>query len=186
MAEIDRIRWNQRYSSGWQSSLHKTILDFYKLAKTGRALELACGTGENAVFLAKQGFSVDAIDISDVAIEKAKSLAKKEDVNVNFINADLDCYQLPMQAYDLVIVFYYLNRNKFKEIEKALKPGGILIYETYNERYTVIRQDFNRDYLLGLGELEKAFSDLDILCFKEPNHISTLVAKKIEVNLLVS
>ncbi len=178
MAEIDRIRWNQRYVDGWKSGLHKTLLDFYKLAKIGRALELACGTGENAVFLAKQGFSVDAIDISDVAIEKAKSLAKKEGVNVNFINADLDCYQLPTQEYDLVIVFYYLNRNKFKEIEKALKPGGILIYETYNERYLVPRPDFNKNYLLNLGELLLAFPKLETLCFKETNHISTLIAKK--------
>jgi len=55
MAQKDKERWEERYKKGWRSSLHKALLDFYHLAKVGRALELACGTGENALFSGKQG-----------------------------------------------------------------------------------------------------------------------------------
>ncbi len=178
MSEVDRKRWNERYSSGWRTVIHKTLLDFYPLAKRGRALELACGTGENAVFLAKQGFHVDAVDVSDVAIDRARALAKEEGLYVNFIRADLDEYDLPENTYDLVVVFYYLNRKLFPKIEKALKKGGVLIYQTYNERHLSIRHDFNREYLLRLGELCSSFPELQLIHCKEEDNVSTLIARK--------
>ncbi|WP_340695068.1 class I SAM-dependent methyltransferase [Hydrogenobacter thermophilus] len=175
MAVEDKERWDQRYLRGWETQLHKTLLEFYHLAKVGKALELACGTGENAIFLAKEGFDVDAIDISCVAIEKARRRAKDEGVNVNFMCADLDDYALPQNTYNLIINFYYLNRKLSGQIVRALKPGGILIFETYNERHKVLRKDFNPLYLLKEGELLILFKELEVIYYAENFNISTFI-----------
>ncbi|MCY0866033.1 MAG: class I SAM-dependent methyltransferase [Aquificaceae bacterium] len=179
MAQKDKERWEERYKKGWRSSLHKTLLDFYHLAKVGRALELACGTGENALFLASKGFLVDAIDISCTAIEMAKQEAEARGLKVNFICADLDDYELLENTYDLVINFYYLNRNLCPKIIKALKIGGLLIFETYNYKHLCVREDFNPEYLLKEGELLELFKGLEVIYYREEFNISTLVGRKV-------
>lgn len=178
MSQEDKERWEEKYKKGWKSSLHKTLLDFYSLAKVGRALELACGTGENALFLASKGFLVDAIDISCYAIEIAKREAKARNLEVNFLCADLDDYQLLENTYDLVINFYYLNRDMCPKIVKALKLGGILIFETYNQKHTLVKKDFNPKYLLKDGELLELFKELEVIYYKEDFNISTLIARR--------
>jgi SAM-dependent methyltransferase len=179
MALEDRERWNQKYLAGWKSSLHKTLLDFYRFAPLGRALEVACGTGENAVFLAKAGFVVDAVDISDIAIQKAKELARKEGVYVNFICADLDHFVPEENAYELVVNFYYLNRSLIPKLKRALKQEGLIIFETYNEKHTLVKKDFNPEYLLKEGELLQLFRDFEVLHYSESFNISTFVGKKL-------
>ncbi len=174
----DKERWEERYKKGWRSSLHKTLVDFYSLAQVGRALELACGTGENALFLASKGFLVDAIDISCNAIKIAKEEAKRRGLEVNFICADLENYKLSEDTYHLVINFYYLSRDLCPQIVKALKVGGILIFETYNHRHTSLRPDFNPNYLLKEGELLDLFKDLEIIHYREEFNLSTLIAKR--------
>lgn len=178
MSQKDKERWEEKYKSGWRSSLHKTLLDFYSLAQVGRALELACGTGENAIFLASKGFIVDAIDISCIAIEIARQEAKARGLNINFVCADLDHYELLEDSYHLVINFYYLNRDLCPKVVKALKVGGVLIFETYNQKHTLVKKDFNPEYLLKDGELLELFRDLEVIYYKENFNISTLVAKK--------
>lgn len=179
MAFVDKERWNERYTKGWTTQLHKTLIEHYRLAPLGRALEIACGTGENAVFLAKAGFKVDAIDISDVAIQRAKALAEGKGVRVNFICADLDDFELEEDAYTLVINFYYLNRRLVPNIKKALKAKGLVIFETYNMNHLSLRHDFNPDYLLQDGELLRFFGDFEVIKYEENFNISTLVARKL-------
>lgn len=179
MSREDKERWEERYKKGWRSSLHKTLVDFYSLAKVGRGLELACGTGENALFLASKGFQVDAIDISCTAMEMAKQEAKKRGLKVNFICADLESYELLEDTYDLIINFYYLNRDLCPKIVKALKVGGILIFETYNYKHLCIREDFNPEYLLKEGEILEFFKGLEVICYREEFNISTLVGRKV-------
>ncbi|GBC88181.1 Tellurite methyltransferase [bacterium HR13] len=179
MSVEDRERWDKRYAGGWKTQLHRTLLEFYHLAPVGKALELACGTGENAIFLAKVGFDVDAIDVSCVAIDEAKKRALEEGVQVNFICADFDEYKLPTDTYHLVINFYYLNRKLSEAIVKALKPGGILIFETYNEKHIILREDFNPLYLLKCGELPDLFKDLELIYHAENFNVSTFVGRKI-------
>lgn len=178
MSLADRERWNLKYSKGYRTSLHKTLLDFYHLAPLGRALELACGTGENAIFLAQKGFQVDAVDISDVAIDVARNKARELNLNINFIVADLDEYPLKEEYYHLVVVFYYLNRTLAAPIVRSLKRGGVLIYETYNRNHLHIRGDFNPDYLLEEGELLRLFKDLQVIHYREEFNVSTFVGRK--------
>jgi 2-polyprenyl-3-methyl-5-hydroxy-6-metoxy-1,4-benzoquinol methylase len=77
----------------------------------GKALVLAMGEGRNAVFLAKNGFDVDGCDISEVAIEKTKILAKEHNVKLNAFVADLEEYRIPNNKYDLITCIYYMQRS---------------------------------------------------------------------------
>ena len=174
----DRIRWNRRYLEGRESALHATLTRFYHLAPKGRALDIACGTGETSIYLAKKGFKVDAFDISDVAIRRARIKARREGVKVNFKPVDADLFSFGLSRYDLIINFYFLSRRVFPKIKRALKKGGILIFETYNEEHLSVNPAFNPDYLLRKGELIKAFEDLEPLYYCEVSNITTLVAKK--------
>ena len=183
--EKDREKWNKKYESGEYllKDPSEIIKKFYHLAPKGYALDIACGLGRNALFLAEKGFIVDAMDISDIALEKLKN---KE--NINPIRADLDIYNLPEEKYSLVLNINYLNRRLFPQIKESLIKGGILIFQTFtlhNEKGFM--QPKNKDFLLRKNELLKAFSDLYIIYYEEkeiikPDNekafISSLVAKK--------
>ncbi|WP_457599916.1 class I SAM-dependent methyltransferase [Hydrogenivirga sp.] len=174
----DRLRWNRRYLEGRESALHATLTRFYHLAPQGRALDIACGTGETSIYLAKKGFKVDAFDVSDVAIKRARRRAKREGVSVNFKSADAERFSYGLLRYDLIINFYFLNRKLFPRIKRALRPGGVLIFETYNEEHRYVNPSFNPNYLLEKGELLESFGDLETLYYCEVSNITTLVARK--------
>lgn len=133
----------------------------------GRALDLACGSGRNAIFLAQKGCHVDAVDRSPEALEEGRKLAVSAGVRVDFIEADLEAFSISEKSYDLIINFNYLERTLVPEIIAALKPGGMLIFETF----TVDQKNFgppeNELYLLKRGELKELFKELDILYFWE-------------------
>ena len=174
----DRDRWNEKYKQGWRTSLNATLLRFYQLASKGKALDIACGSGDNSIFLAEKGFSVDAFDISDEAIKIANALALKRGVKVNLLMSDIESFPFKGEYYDLIINFYFLDRNSFSKITASLKQGGLLIFETYNEKHLLSKPSFNRSYLLREGELRKVFKELEIVYYEEASNITTLVAKK--------
>ncbi len=148
-----RAVWNRRYSEGRRSKLHTTLLRFYHLAKIGRALDVACGTGENAIFLAKKGFQVDAVDISDVAVRIARRNARREGVRVSFKSCPAEVFSWRPERYDLIINFYFLDRRIIPKMVRSLKRGGLLIFETYNTSYLNVKPDFNPEFLLRHGEI---------------------------------
>ena len=83
----DRIRWNQKYTDETHPiNPSRIVQDFYNLAPKGRVLDIAAGNGRNALFLAKNGFYVDAVDISDMGFNRVS----KHHINLNLICADLD------------------------------------------------------------------------------------------------
>ena len=133
----------------------------------GHALDLACGVGQNAIWLARQGLTVDAVDISPVGIERGRASAAQAGVSVNFILADLDVWSPQPDCYDLVIGFRFLNRALWPRLRIALRPGGWLIYQTYNVRKLLhagnSAAEFPAEYLLALGELQDTFADWRIL-----------------------
>ena len=174
----DRIRWNERYRAGRESVLHATLTRFYHLAPVGMALDIACGTGETSIFLAKKGFKVDAFDISDVAIRRARRKAREEGVRVNFKICEATKFSFKPETYDLIINFYFLERRTFPKIQRALKKGGLLIFETYNEEHLGVNPAFNPSYLLKKGELLDSFKDLELLYYCEVANITTYVGRK--------
>ena len=140
------------------------------------------GEGRNAVYLAKKGFQVVGVDISEVAVKKAKRLARENKVNIRTVTTDLNKYQIEPAKYDVIMVFYYLQRSLPAAVIKGLKPGGMLIFESHTVGQLTHDKTQNRDYLLAKGELKAMFKDLEIVKYRETddgkNAVASLVARK--------
>ena len=140
---------------------HSHLLPFY-----GKALDLACGLGGNARFLAKCGLKVDAWDISDNALTVLNNWASLNHLPITPLLTDLEQMLLPYQQYDVIVVSRYLNRALFQQIEQALKPNGILIYQTF---LGPVQENApkNPDFYLKSGELVQSFAKLQCLVYGE-------------------
>ncbi|MEZ0323638.1 MAG: class I SAM-dependent methyltransferase [Hydrogenothermaceae bacterium] len=158
----DRERWNKKYSEGFSTEKDPSeiVIKYYNLSKVGNALDIAAGLGRNSLFLAEKGFIVDAIDVSDFAIEKLKHLHP----NINPIHADLKSYRPKAQSYELIININFLERSLFPYIIEALKPEGVVIFETFLEGSV---SKTNRDFLLRSNELLHSFLKLNIIYYEE-------------------
>ena len=158
MSNEDKVRWNDKYRNG---TLPQTTIEVVKeyskkvRAKNGcnkKALDIACGMGRNAKLLASMGFEVDALDISEVAIEHLEDIE-----NIHAKVVDFDSYKLKENTYDLIVCTYFLERKLFPQIELALRDGGIFIMETFMHDELNENIPSNKDFLLDKGELEQTF-----------------------------
>lgn len=118
----DRLRWNDKYqTNNHPTNPSRIVKTHFTLARRGKALDIAAGTGRNALFLADHGFVVDAVDISDVGLARFP----RRHPGVNPICTDLDTYQIPKNRYDLIINIRFLNRRLLPCIQKGLVSGGL-------------------------------------------------------------
>lgn len=188
MSASDLERWNEKYAAkGVPGHLAPDAWLIEQVAglTPGRALELACGLGHNATWLAKQSWRVDAVDVSPVGLALARKLALENGASVNWIAADLDEFSPEIEAYDLVLVFRFLDRVRLPSIiQQALKPGARLLYETYTTAH-LARPDShmkNSAFALGPEELPMLFPACEICEFKEcslpDRDVARLVAHK--------
>ena len=161
----DREKWNKRYRTESHSQEPSPIVEKYcRLAPEGRALDIATGNGRNAIFLAKQGIEVDAVDISDEALARLSGCHPR----LHPICADLDTFEIAENRYSLILNIRFLSRRLFPYIKDGLIPGGLLIFETYlNDPSGESNESFCRDYLLRSNELLCAFLSLRILFYEE-------------------
>jgi SAM-dependent methyltransferase len=138
----------------------------------GRALDLACGSGRDAVVLALAGFTVDAWDRDADAVARAGALARRHGVALATRAVDLEAVPppaLPAAAYALVTCFRYLHRPLFPAMAAALAPGGHLVVETYREGQQRFGKPKRPRFLLRPGELRSAFPVLEVLQYAEPS-----------------
>ena len=134
-ASIGREEWNRRYAGSellWTAQPNRFLVSETADLTPGRALDLACGEGRNAVWLAEQGWQVSGVDFSDVALAKARELAAARDVEVDWTQADLLDYRPEQGVYDLVLLFYLqlpaLERRRIvRAAADALTAGGRLL-----------------------------------------------------------
>jgi tellurite methyltransferase len=175
------------------------LMELWPLLPAGAALDLACGRGRNPLFLAEHGRHVTAVDWSGAALdileERAKALkipvrriprideAKQAArAGIDLLQADLEEVTLPANRYSLILCVRYLQRSLFPQISRALRPGGMLLFETY----TKAQLDFSggpRDpaHLLNPGELRRAFPELEVVFYRElraEQGIASLAARK--------
>ena len=151
----DREKWNRKYEEQTGIGEHSRLIsDYYSRAPGRYALDIACGNGRNSIFLARKGFTVDAVDISDIALDRI------DHPNVNTMCRDLDHWTPAARSYDLIANIRFLERNMFKGVVHGLKPGGILIFESFTGNE-------NDPYCLKPNELLTAFSKLHIVYYKE-------------------
>jgi len=172
MGKSDRERWNKKFKEkefvlGKEANLF--LRRHVHLLPRGKALDIATGEGRNAVYLARHGFDVDAVDISKIALSKAKILAGENRVKVRFLLADLDTYPIEKGRYDLISDFYFLDRRLIPRIKKGVKKGGRVIFETYLAEPRSLRTEdpSNPAYLLRPNELLRLFKEFRILFYRE-------------------
>ena len=131
----------------------------------GRALDIACGTGRNTLFLAKHGYQVDAVDGSAAALEIGRDHAMSEGLDVNWIEADLNDYIPIARKYAVVVNCYYLNRKLLPRLADALVDDGYLFLE---QHLRTSRQVSGRpEWRLEPNELLRSFGGLRIVDYTE-------------------
>ena len=184
MSEADRDRWDGKYAAKDVPELLQPDDWLTRHAPSlipGRALDLACGLGHNAIWLAQQGWTVDAVDVSAAGLKLARELATREHSRpVDWIAADLDEWTPAANQYDLVVVFRFLDRDRLSRmIEDALRPTGMLIYETFL-RAQCHRADNhlkNPAFTLQPGELPRLFTGLETVDYQEAELPDRTVAR---------
>ena len=159
--------WNERYSRGEQiiKEPMRLLVEAVSKLKPGRALDLACGMGRHAIFLAERGWQVVAVDASDVGIEIAKAAGRERGVEVDWRVADLERHEFEIepQAYDLIDLFYYLQRDLFPSIRAGLRPGGRIVAGIQMVDESPDIKPMNPAFLLQPGELRAEFQGWEIL-----------------------
>lgn len=183
-----RRRWNARYRSRTPHFEPASLLvEHAHLLTGGRALDVACGTGGNAFFLATRGYRVDAVDISEVGLALAQEEAQRRGLSrhVRFIQADAARLPLTPQRvrYDCIVVFRFLLRPLIPTLRCLLKPGGLIFYNTFNVRRLESHPEFAREFLLELGELPTWFPGFEVITAYEQGEVSAFVGRAPENGL---
>ena len=162
------------------------LADNIELLPRGRALDVAMGSGQNAVYLAKMGFEVEGVDISAEAVNNALELARKTGVTIKAEVVDLESsYHIKKAAYDVIICFHYLQRSLIPLIKDGLRKGGMVVYETFIiDQAELFGKPRNPDYLLQHNELLDMFRDFRCLRYREGviegrQAIASIVAEKV-------
>jgi hypothetical protein len=183
MSSADAIKWNERY----RSEQFFGLLDFLieqatHLPVDGIALDIATGLGGNAGFLIERGLRVVGVDVSEVGVRRAKDRWPPLMAAV----IDLARYRWPSCTFDVILNFYYCQRDLWPTFRSLLKPGGVLIFESLTIETLHVRPDYQPDYLLQPDELRRAFADWDVLVYREgwitiadhsPRAVASLVAR---------
>jgi tellurite methyltransferase len=187
MSSVDANKWNERYQSGVESAFESPrdflIAQAPHLPNGGLALDIAMGLGGNAGFLIERGLRVIGVDVSEVGVRRAKARWP----SLMGAVLDLGQYHWPPCAFDVILNFYYCQRALWPQYRAMLKPGGVLIMETLTIETLRARPDYNPDFLLQPGELRHAFSEWDVLVYREgwielgdhaPRAVASVVAKR--------
>jgi tellurite methyltransferase len=195
MGMDERPLWDKKYSERSHGSLEPdpflvSAYDEFLFDTTpGLALDIAGGVGRHAIWLAQRGWRTRLIDISDVGIGLAEKNASRalgpvaKEFLITAEVADLHSIQdFGREQYDLVLVFYFLQRELFPALAAALKPGGILIYKTYTtEQKNFAGGPSHPMFLLEPNELLREFSSMRVLHYHETiqeKGVAELVARK--------
>src|SRR5262249_5890728 len=194
MESDEKSLWNQKYSEKSHTSLDPDpfLLSAYQEFLSGRppgnALDVAGGVGRHSLWLVERGWRATLLDISDVGIELAEKNAARvlapssRELFTSRVTALNRMAGLGTEQYQLILVFFYLQRELFPALASALKPGGVLLYKTY----TTDQQRFgggpsNPMFLLKPNELLHAFPSLRVLHYHEAvevKAVAELVAQK--------
>jgi len=134
----------------------------------GRALDVAMGRGRNSIFLAQNGYVVDGIEISKESITECQKTVESEHLPVTVIESDLEKISLPENYYDLVICFFYLQRNLIPQIRSTLKKEGFIVYETFLiDQHLKHGSPKRKEFCLEHNELLGFFKEFRVLYYEE-------------------
>jgi SAM-dependent methyltransferase len=168
--KAERTKWEARYRAGARphdglpsGMLRRWLPDLPR----GRALDVATGLGRNALFLARAGYRVDAVDISPTGLAVAARRARRRGLRIRWVEADLDTYPLPKARYDVVVNAFFLKRRLITTLKASVKPGGVMLVETHLMTDEPDGGPPGRTNRLRPGELQRLFRGWEILDLEE-------------------
>lgn len=155
MALADKERWDEKYKDDKIPQIPLELISNYSKLATGKqALDIACGMGRHSRYLVSEGFEVDALDISSVAIENLQNIE-----HIRAKEVDFDIYTLEKNKYDLIVCTYFLERKLFPQMIESLRPNGLILIETFLHHSDNERVPSNPAFRLNEGELEATFDE---------------------------
>ncbi len=200
VSQADQDKWNARYrEDAYATRTHPSALLAEWLPKLKfrqvhpRAIDVACGTGRNAIYLARRGWQVDAVDVSEVALDHLTETANAENLPITCIQADLeDAAHRPADLftadrYELAVMARYTNLPLIDTLKGALTAGGYLIVEEHLVTEADVVGPRSPQFRLAPGVLRDAAAGLDIIAYREgivndpdgrPAALAQLVARK--------
>ncbi len=179
MSGADRERWDRRWSEADVSGSGSLAWLDALLAlgpRGGRALDVAAGAGRAALWLARAGFDVLAVDVSPVALARLDAAARAEGLRVETRALDLERDPLPPGPFDWITCFAYLQRGLFPELRARLAPGGLVVCEIATVHNLERHERPGRRFLLEPGELPRLLEPLEIVYadegWREDRHLA--------------
>ncbi len=171
----ERLKWNRKYRERGPEHFGSKPAEWLVMHRDllttephRRALDVACGNGRNAAFLARLGFTVDALDVSDVVIAWLRERVAREGLSIRPSCRDLTCEPLPRRRYQVVLNFNYLQRDLIAALKDATAPGGLVVFDSFTRLQVALpRGPGNPEHTLETGELRRAFADFEILDYRE-------------------
>jgi len=185
----ERAKWEARYTGRAETVIDPPssfLTEHRALLPAGRALDVAAGDGRNALWLARQGFTVDAIDLAYAGLARMAATARREGLIVRGIQADLEHFPLPSDRYAVVVNSRYLQRSLFDGLRRAVQPGGVIVFETFLREQARLGHPRNPAFLLEPGELRSEFAAFEPLvdeegCFERDGglvYLARLIARR--------
>ncbi|NNE62613.1 MAG: methyltransferase domain-containing protein [Gammaproteobacteria bacterium] len=169
MSQQDRKKWNKRYAEdSYRKGNPVTLLEnWIAHIPVGKAVDIACGAGRNALFMAQSGFEVDAIDISSEGLKKAHQNAVSRGLHINWIEHDLDQPYNFENDYQLVVIMWYVNLTLISRLCNCLAPGGYLLCEEHLVSDCNVAGPGSSSFRVEPGQLREAVSGLNIVFYQE-------------------
>lgn len=137
------------------------------LPGSGAALDLACGLGANALWLARAGLQVQAWDLSTIAIDALAARAERENLALQAVVRDVVATPPAAESFDVIVVSYFLERTLAPHLQAALRPGGLLFYQTFVQDKVADAGPNNPGFLLAENELLSLFPKLTVRVFRD-------------------
>lgn len=169
-----KMKWNSKYKERLNQSKvvepNARLMNMAHYLKGGIALDLACGLGGNSFYLGQLGYQVEAIDISDIAIDCIQKQAKRNQLQIHAQVSDLTAFnQLDFSecSFDVVVMTYYLDRSLFPSVKKLVKKKGYFFMETFFQSSLTENQGVSNQYKLRPQELLTEFAEWNVLFFEE-------------------
>ena len=196
LAERTRVRWNYILTDSvarartLNEKPNALLVETVKGLKPGTALDADMGEGRNAIYLAQQGWQVTGVDVAEKALAYAQARAGKLGVKITTEVADMAKYDWGTNKWDLIVLSYAGGRDYAARVQKALKPGGIVVLEAFHMEATQKIQVVGGDYrvFFNTDELKKLYGDvgLKIIRYEEPIGTADFTKQQLRLVQLVA
>ncbi len=171
MGRASQDKWDRIHAEAdWPEPARVVCENAHLLPSRGQALEVACGLGANALLLARRGLTVTAWDLSPVAIDRLRRRAESEGLSLRAEVRDVTVGPWPREAWDVIVVSRFLDRSVCAAMKEALKPGGLLLYQTFVRDPVTPAGPSNPAYRLAENELLRLFAGLIVRAYREEGH----------------